>query len=684
MRAGIASTLLAIGLLGQQAVATGKDWTKAEGHSVPDTCNNECSEKQSKAYTFEDAQLGQISVYDQVSLSGFQVQDGFQTGKGRFAKRTGGKCIAGKVTEDHKESPKITHNNDKGMSIVKLHVSVDIEVNIKFLYDMPDGKQCSHTSKCSPGGSKEVKNDQCGGAKSVKMHLPPKKEGGKQSCNVGIHKVEFDCKPPVKTPPKTSSTTKKEDKPKTTSSSSSKKEDKPKTTSSSSSKKEDKPKTTSSSSSKKEDKHTTTSTSSSKKEDKHTTTSTSSSKKEDKHTTTAPSTTTTSSEYKNSTTPAHSSSKEEKPSSSKPASPETTTSSSSKKEEEKHSSSTPSSPEEKTSSESKPAESSPSSTPSPTPSTTSYTTSTIYTTTEITVTSCAPTIKDCPASGAVVTSTIAVSTTVCPVTDAPAPSAPPADSPAPPAPSADVPVSPAAPAPCPEVLPECLNTHLYITPCNSNDETDCICKNIDYAKKVIDCVQAWSPYDDEIQAALSYFAGICAPYVKENPAIVTAVPVTITLCPTLPPSTSSPPPVAPPEVAPPAAGPTPPPAALAPVEPAPPSTIIEVAGSSFTVPQVAFATGDAAGVYLAPGAPEVAPVSPTPAPPVSPGSAEGAAPVPAPAPGPTDVAPPVPVSPVGADNGTATFDGAAGHVSASSLFTMVGSGVVAIAMVLML
>lgn len=56
------------------------------------------------------------------------------------------------------------------------------------------------------------------------------------------------------------------------------------------------------------------------------------------------------------------------------------------------------------------------------------TTSTIYSTTVYTVTSCAPTVTDCPGKiGSVTTQTIAISTTVCPVTEgghaAPTPSA---------------------------------------------------------------------------------------------------------------------------------------------------------------------------------------------------------------------------------------------------------------------
>ncbi|OTA80658.1 hypothetical protein M434DRAFT_50619, partial [Hypoxylon sp. CO27-5] len=47
----------------------------------------------------------------------------------------------------------------------------------------------------------------------------------------------------------------------------------------------------------------------------------------------------------------------------------------------------------------------------------SYTTSTIYSTKIYTVTSCAPSVTNCPAKGSVTTEIVAVSTTVCPVSD---------------------------------------------------------------------------------------------------------------------------------------------------------------------------------------------------------------------------------------------------------------------------
>ncbi|KAI0119057.1 glycoside hydrolase superfamily [Daldinia grandis] len=58
-------------------------------------------------------------------------------------------------------------------------------------------------------------------------------------------------------------------------------------------------------------------------------------------------------------------------------------------------------------------------------STTEYTTSTVYSTTVYTVTSCAPSVTNCPAKGSVVTETIALYTTVCPVTETQKPTQPP-------------------------------------------------------------------------------------------------------------------------------------------------------------------------------------------------------------------------------------------------------------------
>ncbi|GLB11976.1 hypothetical protein AtubIFM57258_009253 [Aspergillus tubingensis] len=90
--------------------------------------------------------------------------------------------------------------------------------------------------------------------------------------------------------------------------------------------------------------------------------------------------------------------------------------------------------------------------------------------------------------------------------------------------------TPAPSAPCPNVVPKCINTWMNLLPkCSSNSDVSCYCPSDDFTKKVISCIQAWGASQAEVQAALSYFTGICAAYVPQNPGIVTVIPTSITL-----------------------------------------------------------------------------------------------------------------------------------------------------------
>jgi hypothetical protein len=134
-------------------------------------------------------------------------------------------------------------------------------------------------------------------------------------------------------------------------------------------------------------------------------------------------------------------------------------------------------------------------------------------------------------------------------------------------------------------VPQCINTWLSIVPkCTSNSDAKCFCPNKDFTDKVISCVQAWGASKEEIQNALSYFTGICAAWVPTNPGIVTAIPSTITLVPTVVPSGAS--------GATASAGITAPAITSA---PAAPCTTITYSTYTVTVPQVSFYTSTASG-----------------------------------------------------------------------------------------
>ncbi|KAJ5589958.1 hypothetical protein N7450_003930 [Penicillium hetheringtonii] len=85
-----------------------------------------------------------------------------------------------------------------------------------------------------------------------------------------------------------------------------------------------------------------------------------------------------------------------------------------------------------------------------------------------------------------------------------------------------------APPSCPNLVPKCINTWLAIPHCTSNSDAACFCPSSEFTERVESCIKAWGSSQHEISSALSYFAGICAPYVPNNPAIIEIVPPSTT------------------------------------------------------------------------------------------------------------------------------------------------------------
>ncbi|KAF4449537.1 Circumsporozoite protein [Fusarium austroafricanum] len=156
---------------------------------------------------------------------------------------------------------------------------------------------------------------------------------------------------------------------------------------------------------------------------------------------------------------------------------------------------------------------------------TSYdSTSTIYSTEVKTITSCGPEVTNCPVTAgkpAVVTETVAVSTTICPVTETITHKGPkPVETG-----SGSKPETPKGPEngyDVPKVVPRCLSTFLgYVANCKDNTDAACYCPSKDFVNNVYQCLYAHAENDDTIAQAVSFFQGICAPYVEKNPVIAT-------------------------------------------------------------------------------------------------------------------------------------------------------------------
>ncbi|GME63502.1 Extracellular serine-threonine rich protein [Neofusicoccum parvum] len=511
---GAASFLIG-GFAAQQAAATfgsfgasGSIWgDSGDCFSTPSNTNNECTDSQKSGWDWSGIAIGASigSSYSGFEASGLTCTNNFGK-RDPLTKRTfGSKCASGTITKNTSSNPKIEcsgSQKDKGFSVGEFQVSTSVDTDVEFHYGMPDGSTCKHTASCSSSGT-TVKNEQCGGATSVTWKIPDNSDN--EDCDFGIHSIGWEC----------------------------------------------------------------------------------GSNGQSSTSEAYSSATTVSGGFEASTlisVPAVSTPDVYTPSFVFPSggSPSVVTSVA-----------TPGFPGVEVSTPGVPVITTPAAPVSsevsggassslsvpfsfngtgPTGSIPAgYTASTVYATSVYTVTSCAPTVTNCPATSgtpAVVTSIVAISTTICPVSETgvasvPAGSAPYGSSPSAPIssgvsgeastpagsypgvstpgyngfPSGSTVVSSgvasstsAAPsANCPGVLPKCLNSWITKVGCKSNTDYDCYCKEADFTKKVIECVDAWGATDSEISEALSYLTGICAAYVPENPGLITNVPTTVTL-----------------------------------------------------------------------------------------------------------------------------------------------------------
>ncbi|CAI7599264.1 unnamed protein product [Penicillium palitans] len=459
-------------------------WGTDVCYTSPDNTDNQCSEVQQKGFD-----LSELANGDNWSFEGFHFV-GLEPKNGCQGSSYGDTCLGGKLSSDDDWTIKISAT-DAPFSIRNFHLSTSRSTDVFIIYEMPDGSSCHHVASSSYRGT-DVGNDQCGGAVSVEFTLPQENKFG--DCDIEIHSINFDCstgsKPPGPVLDPSHSHSHSHPAPTPSSSVSRPPFHLPSTTL--------EVPTISHSSQK-----LTTSTIWTTEEVTIT--------KCPPTVTNCPghSTVVVTSTYPLSTTVC-------------PSTPvETKTSPTSHVVHSDPPSSTASLPHFHWTSSTPEV-------PTTSPSSWHMTTSTIWTTEEVTITKCPPTVTNCPGRSTVlVTSTYPLSTTVCP--SKPAETDPSTTSPRvvhshTPVTSfittATEPSPPVVTAPCPNVVPKCLNTWLTIPKCDSNSDAACFCPSTEFTDKVSGCIRAWSSSKKEEDSALAFFAGICAPFVPENPAIV--------------------------------------------------------------------------------------------------------------------------------------------------------------------
>ncbi|QSS60218.1 hypothetical protein I7I51_05015 [Histoplasma capsulatum] len=172
----------------QQTSAT-FSWDTNKYFPNPSNCDNKCTDNQKSGFDWKGLGLGSFSSFGDFDFSGFTCGNR-KPPKSNFQS----KCVEGKLLKGITNgSPEISYRKSDGFSITSFQITVDKDTDIAFVYSMPDGSSCKHTTPCSQGGS-EVQNTQCGGAVSVRFGLPKYSE--LDDCGFAIHKINFDCGPP--------------------------------------------------------------------------------------------------------------------------------------------------------------------------------------------------------------------------------------------------------------------------------------------------------------------------------------------------------------------------------------------------------------------------------------------------------------------------------------------------------
>ncbi|KAI0838030.1 hypothetical protein F5Y06DRAFT_59485 [Hypoxylon sp. FL0890] len=539
MKNTLSLVALAAGI--SQVAATGFGFQSAPKFTCPDNTNNVCLPEIVGGIDWSDLPFGGFSSYKGFKWSGFTCAEKFGKRDELAARTFQSKCVTGTAASDKASCPKISCDKSQGVtktSIKKFQVSAEFDCDLEFHYSMPDGSTCKHRSPCKASGT-VIENTQCGGATDVTIVYPQQPKKPKNTCEIGIHHIDFDCSGPQPTKSAPSYSVSIPTHATSVPSVSTYSASIPAISSSSSA-----PGSSSYAVS-------TPASSSSYSASVPAVSSSSSAAVSSSYAVSSPSSSATEATVSTSVSSASSSATE--------ATVSTAVSSASSSATEATSSTVAIGT---TSSETASASSF---------SVTSYlSTSTVFTTSVQTITSCAPTVTNCPAgSTAYTTVTIPVSTTICPVTETLGVSTPaaqptgsaassPAESASASAPvessaqsspaestSASVPAgssaqsspvassatlaassstSPAGPVetlPCPSVVPSCLNTWMFSVGCKDNTDSACYCPDANFTQNVFTCLYAYGESDEVISEAISYFQGICAPFVSSNPGIAT-------------------------------------------------------------------------------------------------------------------------------------------------------------------
>ncbi|KAG6177684.1 hypothetical protein E4U36_007042 [Claviceps purpurea] len=183
-----------LGVHGGASFDFGSGFTHAPSFNTPHNVDNQCTPEQEKGWDFKDLPTGSFDKY-----LGFQFGGGWNceaSTRGMLQGRTFGniaKIISGLCPLNGGLDIGLgAHAGVDAFSIGSIDLSTEFDVRLEFHYNMQDGSVCKHSADCKKGGSTIV-NNQCGGAKKVKIVYPPQPSTSKSTCKISCHKISWHC-----------------------------------------------------------------------------------------------------------------------------------------------------------------------------------------------------------------------------------------------------------------------------------------------------------------------------------------------------------------------------------------------------------------------------------------------------------------------------------------------------------
>ena len=168
--------------------ATG--WRQQPPFPCPNNIANQCTDVEQVGFDWND--LGDdvpVTNYNGYKFEGWTC--GSTPGKKSRSTGTkfGSKRIGCGLSKD--EFTNTISCPSKEFSVGEIDVSTDVDkVDLEIHYIMPDNSICKKFANCYKDGE-TISNDQCGGAKAVRIKIP--QTSGVKKCNLFIHKIKFIC-----------------------------------------------------------------------------------------------------------------------------------------------------------------------------------------------------------------------------------------------------------------------------------------------------------------------------------------------------------------------------------------------------------------------------------------------------------------------------------------------------------